>query len=404
MKNNRTSSRLIAPTLLAASCLIVMCGTAVTAALPAIRAHFASGRDPAEIDLPVKLVLTTPSLAIALGAPVIGIIVDIWGRKGVLILSLLVASIAGASGFVMTSLTAIIAIRVVHGLAVAGIATSATALAADYFRGDRRTRFMGAQAGVMGYGAVAFLLMGGVLADIEWRMPFLMYLSGLLVLAPAMVSLRDLKRLRRPRVKEPLPPSARGAMAVICGLVFFTMVMYMIVPVQLPFHLEQINGATGAQTGLALAFGSLISATVSMVYAQFRKRMGHAAIGLLCLALMGVGMLLMGPARGYVPVYLGLLVSSVGLGLMLPNMNVWVTAVAPGGSRGRALGVMNMFLFLGQFVSPVALQPVAERWGLAATLTGGGAVLLAATILGLPLLRLDRTAAIEDRAVRGTGA
>ena len=68
------------------------------------------------------------------------------------------------------------------GLAVAGVMVSATTLIADYFKGDARANFMGLQAAFMGFGGVIFLSVGGFIADVNWRLPFLIYLFSWLLL------------------------------------------------------------------------------------------------------------------------------------------------------------------------------------------------------------------------------
>lgn len=388
-------SPLVTPTLLAASVLVVMCGTMVNAALPAIGGHFESEGGLLSADLMARLVLTVPSLAVAISSPFVGVIVDTWGRKAVLVISLAIASLIGASVFLVDRPMAIIGIRAVHGLGLAGIITASTALAADYFRGSQRTRFMGLQAGFMGYGAVAFLFFGGVLADIEWRMPFLVYLSGLLVIPFAVLSLRDPEMIAQTSRTRRMPARTWAMVALISGIVFFSMIVFITLPTQLPFHVKELTGASGTKSGMALAFSAIVGGTSSMCYSKVRARLGHAAIALLSFTAIGSGLMLVGLARGWGLVYAGLVISALGTGQILPNANVWVTAVAPKDCRGRALGMMATFMFLGQFVSTLLSQPVADRWGLAGSINAAAIASLVAALVGLPLLRLDRAKARE---------
>jgi MFS family permease len=59
-------------------------------------------------------------------------------------------------------------------------------------------------------------------------------------------------------------------------------------------------------------------------------------------------------------VILGLLIAGAGLGLLLPNMNVWLNVITPPPQRGRILGGLTICMFL----SPFAVQPIAQQWGL----------------------------------------
>ena len=70
---------------------------------------------------------------------------------------------------------------------------------------------------------------------------------------------------------------------------------------------------------------------------------------------------------------MGAAVAGVGLGLLMPAINIWVTSLAPEIFRGRAFGLLTTFLFFGQFISPVVAQPVSQQFGIGMTFafTGG---------------------------------
>ncbi len=79
-------------TLLILSALTIMAGATIAPALPAMQAHFAGVPNA---NLLVKLALTIVGLAIALSAPLSGILADRFGRRPVLIGSLLLYAVAG---------------------------------------------------------------------------------------------------------------------------------------------------------------------------------------------------------------------------------------------------------------------------------------------------------------------
>ena len=70
----------------------------------------------------------------------------------------------------------------VLGIAVGMSMTIVITLIADYFEGMERQKFVGLQIAFMSLGGIIFIGLGGVLADIGWRYPFLIYLFSLLVL------------------------------------------------------------------------------------------------------------------------------------------------------------------------------------------------------------------------------
>lgn len=112
----------------------------------------------------------------------------------------------------------------------------------------------------------------------------------------------------------------------------------------------------------------------------------------LTLGLIGAGYIFIGTAGGYWQVLIGLAISGLGLGLMMPNLSVWLTTTVTAAQRGRAVGGLNAFLFLGQFLSPIISQPIISQVGFSSTYTlaGAVAVLLLASAFFLASNRIMR--------------
>ncbi|MEL6334697.1 MAG: MFS transporter [Cyanobacteria bacterium J06626_26] len=359
-------------TLLLLSTLTVTAGAIIAPSLPAMHRHFEAISDA---EFLVRLALTMPALGVVIGSPIAGRLVDRTGRKPLLILSAILYGLAGGSGFVLNSLTAILASRALLGLAVAGVMVSSTVLIADYYRGDQRANFMGLQAAFMGLGAVVSLAIGGWLADLNWRSPFLIYLSawGLL---PMMVTALSEPLQDRPKPAlnstatiEKLPVKL---LLFIYSSAFLMQIVFYLIPVQLPFYLERLAATNATQSGLAIATTTFFSALASTNYSRIKRRMGFVTILGLAFLLMGLGYIGIGLAHSYVLVLLLLVPTGLGLGLIIPNLNVWTCTEVHDRQRGRALGGLTTFLFLGQFLSAIASHAIVANLGIAATygLTG----------------------------------
>jgi MFS family permease len=59
-----------------------------------------------------------------------------------------------------------------------------------------------------------------------------------------------------------------------------------------------------------------------------------------------------------------LVLSGLGFGLFMPNINIMLTKLAPEHVRGRIVGGLTTCLFLGQFISPIAAQPFISHTGI----------------------------------------
>ncbi len=384
---------LIKATLLAVSMLTVMAGATIAPALPAMAKQFAGS---ANVELLVRLILTIPGLAIAIAGPLAGFLTDRVGRRPVIVVSTLLYAVAGTSGAFLDSLPALLASRALLGLAVAGIMTTSIALIADLFEGPARATFLGIQGSFMAYGGVVFLIAGGALADLSWRGPFFIYLLSLPIAAAVLFALREPEQIRH-AVAEQAPPFPWGRLVPVYAIAFVGMVIFFMLPVQLPFLLERITGAPPSLVGLALALGPLTAGTVALFYGRVKARLSFLAIIAIIFGLIGAGYVVIGNAGSYLAAVPGLLVAGAGVGFLLPNSNVWVVAVAPEALRGRALGGLTTALYLGQFVSPLLIQPQLLG-GLSAgfRLIGLG-VAVAGVALATLLLIAPRRAAAQPR-------
>src|SRR5690606_21800490 len=92
--------------------------------------------------------------------------------------------------------------------------------------------------------------------------------------------------------------------------------------------------------------------------------------------LTGVGYGALGQAGGWALIAVGMVIGGVGFGLVGPARNVWMADEAPPLLRGRILSGLTTSIFLGQFLSPIISQPLAERYGLSATYVFAGALLV----------------------------
>jgi MFS family permease len=379
MKRHNPDLFLIKITLLLTSTLTVMAGAIIAPSLPAMQEHFANVEHTEYL---VKLALTIPALFIAIGGAIVGISINHIGRKPLLIGSTLLFACAGSAGFFLNSLWAIIFTRALLGLAVAGTMTGVMTIITDYYQGQKRAGFMGLQAAAMGFGGMVFVVIGGISADFSWRFPFLIYLSSLAVLVLIAIALYEPEPNKKSITHHKLTPKvAKQSIGIIYVLAVTYMVAYYVIFVQLPFYLKEISNASAAESGMALGVSTLASAIASCGYGALKKRLDFNYIIIIASVLTAIGQLLVGlgenyPVYGYQIVLCGLIFAGLGFGLMMPNLSNWLASIVPDQLRGRALGGLTTFIFLGQFISPILSQPLVKLMGFSNTFCISGILLL----------------------------
>ena len=353
--------------LLLASTLTVMSGATIAAALPLIQQEFSAHPQAALLS---RLILTVPALLIALCSPIAGWLVDRFGRLRLLFLGLILYTIGGAGGGLMNSLEALLASRALLGVAVALVMTTSSTLIADYYTGAERTDLVGKQAAYQSLGGILFISAGGALAGIDWRWPFTIYLAALALLPFAG---RYLEEPIRTDSATPQPPGAQPVpdakdywpvALLLFATLFFTMIVFYMTPVQLPFLLADL-GVSSTLTGLGVAAVTLSGAVASFSFRRIRQRFSPIFIIALAFLLLGAGYILVGWLDAYGPIVVAMLISGFGLGMLMPNVMQVMMAIAPPTKRGLLLGILSSCIFLGQFFSPLAVAPLIDATSLA---------------------------------------
>lgn len=350
-------------TLLFVSTLTIMSGATISASLPGIAARFA---DVENVALLSRLVLTLPAVFIALFSPAAGFLVDRFGRKPLLTVSLALFAIAGASGLVLDTLPGLLVGRAVLGLAVGGIMTATTALVGDFFQGPARDRYMGLQQAFVGVGGTLFLTGGGFLAEVHWRGPFLIYTVAILLVPAALAFLPEPRRAR-PASLATGEGALDGRAAALLALLFLAaavnMIAFYMIPTQLPFYLGSLGFSAPSLAGTAIGAGQLVGVVSALAFAPFRRLAGIMGVFGLGFVSAGLSFLLLSSAESYAGVLAAMAVSGVCMGTIMPNFAAAAMLLAPPARRGRVSGLLVSSIFAGQFLSPLVSQPLIAASG-----------------------------------------
>ncbi|TDE87481.1 MFS transporter [Deinococcus sp. S9] len=369
-------------TLLLTATLTIMSGATIAPSLPAMQAHFAG---LANADVLVRLTITVVGLAITVSAPVSGYLTDRIGRRPVLVGAMLLYALAGSSGLYAPTLGTLLLGRVLLGLAVGATMTAGSALVADLFAGQERARFLGLQSAFTSLGGVIFLPLGGVLAGIGWRLPFAVYLAALLLVPLALRLPRgETAGERRAEVAAERIPWRPVALAY--GVALSYMLVYYLMPTQIPYRLEGL-GVAPALVGFIMGVSTLSGALAALWFSRrggTRTPIRMAGLSLLALA-VGWTVVSLAPGAGWVVP--GLIIGGAGAGLVTPNLNTFLAALAPAHARGRVMSGLSVSIFLGQFLSPLLARPFVHGTDVSRTFAAAATF---AVLVGTALLLLGR--------------
>ena len=116
---------------------------------------------------------------------------------------------------------------------------------------------------------------------------------------------------------------------------------------------------------------------------RIKGRLSFARIFFAGFGLMAVAFLVVAFSGTYALVVVGMLLAGLGMGLLIPNANILVMQLAPPAVRGKQIGRLTTFWFLGQFISPLVLLPFIGLYSLETVFLGIGILTGALALLFL---------------------
>ncbi len=340
-------------TILLVSSLTIMSMITISASLPDMTNAFSYLPNASGL---VKLVLSFPGLFIAFSAIIAGLIIDKFGRLKLLGIALILYAVGGSSGYWLDNIYLILTGRAILGISVGISMTIVTTLVADYYQGKARQKFAGIQIAVMSIGGIIFITLGGFLADINWRVPFLLYFFSILILPFTYLYLKEPKKEVEVKVENHTVKSPNIIWFVFIN-VMLMWVIFFIIPVQVPFYLKSIGIEKNSLIGIAIASATFFSAVSAFSYSKLKDRFNFQQVFSLGYFLMALGFVCIAMSSSYILVLIGIFLVGLGMGFLIPNANIWVMQLAPLEIRGREIGRLTTFWFMGQFLSPILLLP-----------------------------------------------
>jgi len=336
--------------------------------------HYPGGDDPALVGLALGIYGLTQAL---LQLP-LGIASDRLGRKRVIVAGLLVFLAGSVVAALAGSVWGLLAGRALQG--AGAVSAAVTALLADQTRDVVRTKAMA----LVGASIALVFALSLVLA------PPLAALAGLpgLFALTALLALGGIAAVWWGVPPEPLLPARapRGALApvltdpALLRLNFGVFVLHAVqvsMWVAVPALLEQAGLPRGHHWQVYLP--AVLASFVAMGATLFPlERRGHLRIALLgavgCIGLAQVGFGVVSAAPGIAALGLLLFVFFCGFNVLEASQPSLVSRLAPGASRGAALGVYNTLQSLGLFAGG-ALGGTLVKLGGTAGLFGATALL-----------------------------
>ncbi len=290
-------------------------------------------------------------------APVAGFIADLWGRKWVIVMGLLLYGTAGFTISFINNFTLLLFLRVIQGVGFSGVMPLVVVFIGDSYTKEHETAAQGMKIFMDRIAILCLPPVAGLLGAVAWQTPFLLY--GLTI----PLALCVLRWLPEPKVTRHRQPSAyfKDVLAMAsqlrCLVIFSMSSLRFFLEygffTYLPIFALYTLGVTVAEGGFLFtiyAVGAMVTAS------QMRPlvlRWERVILVIVSFFIEGLCLLTIPAARSFW--CLGAILFCFGLadGMISPIQKSLLTQSAPGELRGGVVSVDRVLQSICKTVSPL---------------------------------------------------
>ena len=306
-------------------------------------------------------------ISMAIASPIWGILGDRYGRKPMLIRSMLGGAITVGLIYFAQNPAELVVLRLLQG-ATSGTVAAATALVAAETPRSRVGWALGVVTSAVALGSAIGPVIGGLAA--EFLGLRLVFLAGGVLLALSLIPVLWIVR------ESPLPPRAgprvstlalldqqpglRRSLSVLIGaqglVSVCTSATQQLVVLRL---LEMVSSGVSAVSGLGFGLAGLASSVAAVGYTRVTRRLGYVRTAAAAAAMLAVAVVLIGvsPWTSLVVVAIGL--SGLFTGVVIPATASMIGLETPHDAQSTVFGFNASSVAFGFFLGPLIGGSVA---------------------------------------------
>jgi MFS family permease len=308
--------------------------------------------------------------------PLMGIGADLFGRRNVVGLCLILFGAAGGACFFVHDFHWLIVLRFIQGIGAAPLSSLNIAFISDMYRGHRRDTAMGFNQAVLSVGAAVFTTIGGALATLGWAYPFLLPLLGIPIGLLVLFKLQVPKQVPVSTVGSYFRKAARTItrreliacyLITVLGLivVWGAYINYFPILMSVKHHRAPfVIGLTMTVMTVCSAVSSSQMGKLSTVMSG--RRLFFTSFGLYALALT---LILVAPVA----------IFGIAQGIFIPNIQNYLARLSTMENRGAVMALYGTAIRMGQTLGPFLM-------GLAFPLSGLNGVFFLCAMIALALI------------------
>lgn len=323
------------------------------------------------------------ALTFAFAAPFTGMLADRFGRRPIILLSL-VGYVLAFAGYLFAPVAWIlIALRGLAGIFGAGLLPGMTSIVGDLAPENRRAQWIGIVNGGAAAGFIVGPSLGGLLYDrFGYVVPSAVSITmatGALLLALFRIPETHTSAAHPSRLRSPWTPGwqalhARSTFLLLMGITFGVMFAYAFIQPQFMFHAYDDLSWTSSQLGLVMSAYAVAFMFSAFAFGRLSDRLGRKPVLVLGLALFSaqfVGLVLF---QDVAWIMVSFIIAGLGNALYDPALSAMILDITPPEHTAGMLGLNSMAGSLGRMLGPALVVLITP-------LAGPQVVFLAAAVL-----------------------
>ncbi|NJR74497.1 MAG: MFS transporter [Scytonema sp. CRU_2_7] len=308
----------------------------------------------------IGLIMTSFLVPIAIGTPIFGVLADRIGRKKILVPSLLLFALGGTLSAFAQDFRSLLEWRFLQGIGAASLETLSLTMISDLYGGKMLTAAMAFNTSMIGISATVYPLIGGGLAQLNWR-----YTFALSLLAVPLAVLISTK------LKLPKTQSNAGHFHLntylketwssvnnsqVIGLMFAVLSLFILefgaCFICVPIVAADSLGASGAVIGILLAIMELSLAFFASQLGLFARKLSETRLIKVCFVLCALGLLMIPVIHNVWLLLLPMIILGAGLGIGLPSIQTMFARLAPENNRATFMALNVTLQSVGRAMGP----------------------------------------------------
>lgn len=307
-----------------------------------------------------SMIMTVSALALAIISIAIGSFTK-FGKKRLLILGSLLFTIGGCAGVLITNIYYIIFTRLIEGLGAGLVLTVSMMLIPSLFEDQNEVdKLMGLNGVMTSVFAMIIGFTSGYLALVTWKLPFVYYILGLVILALQVKFIPSDSAMGGDDAAPASHISKSGMIHAIDVFIYGTITTFFFACIS--GVVTELGIGNSAAAGTVTTFDTIGSMLIGFAFAQIFGKLKGFTPGVLYV-LMALGVFLTLKSGSLVMACVAAFIYGMGYNSYFSYFLAKVSFISDERSLDANMSLCNGIYYLGMFVASFAVKAVAAVSG-----------------------------------------